>query len=442
MNKQKTIILNLVGLSPKLIELADNIPNIKKLMAEGMFRKMEPSFPALTCSVQASMLSGKPSADHGIVGNGFFNKLTHKPEFWAQENGLVRGPRIWDWMREKDKDNKVAVMFWQNSKYIDADIVISPSPMHTDKGMIEWCYSKPVGLYEELVEEIGDFSLKNYWGPLAGKKGSEGTDWIVKSSLRVLEKHDPEMMLVYLPHMDYISQRINPQSEEALKELAIIDNAVGEFMKFRENYGPEELTLILVSEYGLTPVNEAVLPNKILREKGYLKVREIDGKEYIDYELSDAFALVDHQIAQVYCKKNAVMDVKELLSAVPGIDKVLDKDEQKSYQVKHERSGDLILMAEADKWFAYYYWLQDDKMPHFAGDVDIHNKPGYDPCELFIDFKTMKIPTDPALVGGSHGLPSTTDAQKAIFICSQDLGDYVPEDMRAEQLLAILYRIV
>ena len=441
MKKQKLIILDVVGLSPALIEKADNIPNIKKLISEGTYRKMTPTFPSVTSSVQASMISGKPPSDHGIIANGYFDKLTFKPEFWRQENGLVRGPRIWDWMREKDPDSKVAVMFWQNSKYIDADIVISPSPMHTDEGMIEWCYSKPVGLYESLVKDIGEFHLHDYWGPMAGRVGSRGTDWIVNASEKVLLEQDPDMMLVYLPHLDYVSQREHPQSEAVLNELPILDKAIGKFMDMRDEYGKEDMTLMIVSEYGLTPVTKAVSPNKILRDKGYLKVREIQGKEYIDYELSDAFCLVDHQIANVYCKKNVINEVKTLFNNSKGISEVLDKNEQTKYEVQHERTGDLVLLADIDKWFSYFYWLEDDKMPFFAERVDIHNKPGYDPCELFADPKTRKIIPNTTLIKGSHGLPASTDEQMAVFICTEDLGSYAPEKFNAELVMAMLYRL-
>jgi len=348
---------------------------------------------------------------------------------------------MWDWMREKDKSNKVAVLFWQNSKYIDADIVLSPSPFHTDEGMIEWCYSKPVGLYESLVETHGAFHLHDYWGPLAGRFGSRGTDWIVNASDTILKENDPDMMLVYLPHPDYVSQRENPQSEAVLKELPIIDNAIGRFMQMREEYGKEEMVLIIVSEYGLVPVSGAVSPNLLLRDKGYLKIREINGGEYIDYELSDAFCLVDHQIANIYCKPQVIQDVKKLMSEVEGIAEVLDRKEQKKYEIQHERTGDLVLLAEKDKWFSYFYWYNTEKLPYFAETVDIHNKPGYDPCELFANPQTRKIILNTDLIKGSHGLPPTSDEQRAVFICSEKLGDYAPENFRAELVLAMLYRI-
>jgi predicted AlkP superfamily pyrophosphatase or phosphodiesterase len=440
MNKKIVIVLNIVGLSPALLEFEDRLPTVAMLRREGTYRKMNPGFPAVTCPVQATLLSGKPPADHGIVGNGYFDRITMRPEFWRQENGLVNGPRIWDIMRERDPNTKVAVMFYQNSKYIDADIVVTPSPLHTDSGMIDWCYSKPTSLYENLVEKIGQFSLKDYWGPLAGEGASR---WIAQASLEVLKRELPDMLLAYIPHLDYVCQRHGPDSEEFRKELPFVDGVVSVFADFRKEYGPENVILFVISEYGLVPVKRHVCLNRILRENGLLTVREIGGGEYIDFEQSSAFAVVDHQIAHIYCKAGAVDKAKQMLLDVEGIASVLDRSQQCQLEIHHNRSGELIALAEKDCWFPYYYWFDDGKAPFFARTVDIHNKPGYDPCELFVDMETRSIPLRPELVKGSHGLPAESDEQLAIMICSdKDLDNYAPEPFAATQFLGMLYRVI
>lgn len=440
MKKKIVIVLNVAGLSPALLRDEKSLPNINALKKEGTFRVMNPGFPAVTCSVQATLLAGKPPADHGIVGNGYFDRLSMKPEFWAQEDALVRGPRIWDIMKERNRSSKIAVLFWQNSKFINADIVITPSPIHTEHGMVEWCYSKPVGYYEKISKNIGPFSLKDYWGPMASAKSSQ---WIAEASLLTLKQELPDMLLVYVPHLDYISQRLRPDSPEVKRELTVVDQIVGKFLAFRQEYGVDEVVIFVVSEYGLTPVTEAIFPNRILRQDGLLKVREIGGSEYIDFELSDAFAIVDHQIAHIYCKKEAIERTKKVLSASKGIEQVLDHPAQRALQINHPRSGELIALAAPDKWFAYYYWEDDKKAPFYARTVDIHNKPGYDPCELFIDMQTKSIPFSPGLVKGSHGLPAKTNEQLAVMLCSDpNLNDYAPEPFNATQFLGMLYRVI
>ena len=65
--------------------------------------------------------------------------------------------------------------------------------------------------------------------------------------------------------------------------------------------------------------------------------------------------------------------------------RVLAGRERHELGLDHPRSGELVVLSEPDSWFAYPYWLDDRLAPDFARTVDIHRKPGYDPCELFFD---------------------------------------------------------
>ena len=44
-----------------------------------------------------------------------------------------------------------------------------------------------------------------------------------------------------------------------------------------------------------------------------------------------------------------------------------------------------MVVAKANAWFTYYYWLDDKRAPDFARTVAIHDKTGYDPVEMFLD---------------------------------------------------------
>ena len=136
-------------------------------------------------------------------------------------------------------------------------------------------------------------------------------------------------------------------------------------------------------------------------------------------------------------------EATKILHNTDGIDQVINRPAQEELQIHHQRSGELIALANPDRWFAYYYWNDNNLAPFYARTVDIHNKPGYDPCELFIDMKTMSIPLTPELVQGSHGLPAKTDSQLAVMLCSdKSLNDYAPEPFSATQFLGMLYRVI
>ena len=144
--------------------------------------------------------------------------------------------------------------------------------------------------------------------------------------------------------------------------------------------------MLVVSEYGITPVSEAVHVNRALREAGLLRVRDERGREQLDAGASDAFALSDHQIAHVYVNEpGALARTREVLEGLDGVEQVLDEEGKRAWGLDHPRSGELVAISRADRWFSYYFWLDDARAPDYARTVDIHRKPGYDPVELFID---------------------------------------------------------
>jgi predicted AlkP superfamily pyrophosphatase or phosphodiesterase len=399
-----TIVLDVVGVEYEHIA-SGMLPNIAKLASGGQLSRMEPPFPAVTCTVQASVLSGKYPDEHGIIANGLYDRDSYSVSFWEQPSRLVKADRIWDMTKSKNPAAKTAVLFWQNTMYARSDVVVTPRPLHTDNGMVMWCYSKPVGYYEELKEKLGEFDLASYWGPLASQRSSE---WICKAAEYTLEKQRPDTMLVYIPHVDYSAQRFGKGSAQARDDLKKADEMVGSMVQKTSELGIRDQTeFVIFSEYSFNDVTGAVPINIVLRNAGLLATRIIQGREYVDLEFSKAFAMVDHQVAHIYVQEEYFDRARRVVEDTDGVSHVLHSKEQKrSLRIDHPRSGDIIAISDIDRWFSYYWWYKEEKAPDFAGKVDIHRKPGYDPVELFFDPKTKSVPLDSNLVRGSHGRPA------------------------------------
>lgn len=401
---KKVIVLDIIGLSLNHFRDPRNLPHLSALLDHGHLSHLAPSFPATTLPVQATLTTGTLPAAHGVVANGFYSPDNFQVAFWEQAASLVQTERVWDRLKRKNPGLTTALLFMQNSLYAHADTIVTPKPMHTDEGLVQWCYSKPVGWYEQLREPLGEFELKHYWGPLASIESSR---WIAGAAVETLTRTKPDLMFVYLPHLDYCTQRFGPDSPMVMEELRKVDQEAGRIIKAVDDLGLREETVFLVlSEYAFYPVNGAIALNRILRQNGLLVVRTINGREYLDLELSPAFAMVDHQIAHIYVQPEFKKSVLKSLKAVPDIDILLASEEgKKHYGINHKRSGDIVAISAKDKWFSYPWWEDQEKAPDFAGHVDIHRKPGYDPLELFIDRQTFTIPQDTSLIKGSHGYP-------------------------------------
>jgi len=379
-------------------------------------------------------------AEHGIVGNGWYFRDLSEVWLWRQSNRLVKGEKIWEAGKARNPDFTCAKMFWWYNMYSTADWSATPRPMYPADGRkIPDHYAHPPELHDELDEKFGQFPLFKFWGPMADITSSR---WISDATRHVMDSRHPTLTLTYLPHLDYNLQRLGPDLDhpDIQKDLTEVDALCGELIATAEQTGQH---VIIVSEYGITPVSDAVHINRSLREAGLLRVRNEQGREQFDAGASDAFAVSDHQVAHVYVNNpDKLESTRQLIENLEGVEHVLGADEKADWGLDHERSGDLVAISRSDRWFSYYYWLDDVRAPDYSRTVDIHRKPGYDPVELFVD-PQISVPSlavasrllrkklgfrtlldvisnkDTAIVKGSHGRP-TDLAEHGPLIISSD----------------------
>ncbi|MFZ4766343.1 MAG: alkaline phosphatase family protein, partial [Roseimicrobium sp.] len=422
---QRTAVLNVVGLTTRLI--GNDTPKIRAFMERSQLAKVEPVLPAVTCTAQSTYLTGKLPRDHGAVANGWYDRDYDEHRFWKQSNHVVSGEKLWESLRRVDPQFTCAKLFWWFNMHSTADFAITPRPLYLADGRKVFdVHTQPMGMRERIKKDLGPFPFPSFWGPAAGIKS---TIWIAQSAKWVEEKHWPSLSLVYLPHLDYNLQRVGLDMPAIQQDLKDIDDVVGDLIRF---YEQRNIKVVLLSEYGITDVDRPVHLNRLFREKGWISIKDELGRESIDLGGSKVFAIADHQVAHVYVQDpTLVNEVRALLTATPGVGQVLAKQEKFFTGLEHQRSGDLVAVADERSWFTYYYWINDQKAPDYARCVDIHRKCGYDPVELFLDpalkfpklrvglklakkllgFRMLMdvIPLDAMLVRGSHGrVPADT----------------------------------
>jgi len=410
----KVCVLNVVGLTPKL---AAHAPRISAL---GKAQPWRSPLPAVTCTAQATMLTGMAPSKHGIVGNGWLFRDTGEVRLWQQSNALIQGEPLYAGV-------KTAKMFWWFNQGAAVEWYATPKPHYGSDG------SKQFGIIDKtgckLEDNLGPFPFPSFWGPKAGLPAS---DWIARASALVMRQNNPDLTLVYLPHLDYDYQRVGPGDP---RQVAEADACAGLVIDAAKEIGAK---VVVVSEYGLVPVSRPVYLNRELRKMGWLAVRDGPYGEMLETFDSRAFAVVDHQIAHLYVRGVPLEVVRKTVESLEGVDRVVAPAE---VELDHPRSGELIALAKPDAWFAYPYWVDDDRAPDFARTVDIHRKPGYDPCELFLTspakaatrllqkklgfrYRMDVIPLDASLVKGSHGLRPAPEDGPAI------VGENPPDDMK------------
>ncbi len=442
-------VINVVGLTQGVI--GEHTPAIRAFAQAGSLSSFPPAFPAVTCTAQSTYLTGKTPASHGIVGNGWYDRESAEVKFWKQSNHLVRGEKIWETLRRKQPDATCAKMFWWYNMYSSADWSVTPRPLYpVDGSKVFDIHTQPMLMREAIKSDLGDFPFPSFWGPASGIDSSR---WIANAAMWIEEKQHPTLNLVYLPHLDYGMQKYGPDAPEVVPELQAIDSVVGELLEFYQKRG---IQVVLLSEYGISPVNRPIHLNREFRKHGWIQVKDELGKETLDCGGCRAFAVADHQIAHIYINDDSIRDeVRELLENTEGVDEVRIPAEHWGEGIATQRAGDLIAVASPDAWFTYYFWQDDAKAPDYARCIDIHRKPGYDPAELFIDpsipfprakiaqfllrkklgFRTVLdvIPLDANLVKGSHGRDKVPESEQPVFIsrtgnpitCAEDVAEAI-----------------
>ncbi|NRQ37241.1 alkaline phosphatase family protein [Nonomuraea sp. NN258] len=437
------VVINVVGLTPRLLA---HMPAVCKA---GPAATLRPVLPAVTCSMQATLLTGTMPREHGIVGNGWYFRDLGEVLLWRQHNALIQGGQLWDAVPGLTTAN----VCWWYAMGAASDLLVTPRPIYyADGRKSPDCYTRPPSLHDELEAELGTFPLFNYWGPTAG---IASTEWIVGAARHILHAARPDLLLVYVPHLDYDLQRHGPDGPEAVAAAERVDAALAPLLE-------EEADTVVLSEYGITAASRPVDVNRALRAAGLLEVYTQAGMEYLDPWTSRAFAVADHQIAHVYVKDPADLPrARAVLTELDGVDEVLGERGKAARGLDHERAGELVAVAEPDAWFTYYYWLSDDRAPDFARLVEIHRKPGYDPAELFMDpsdpfvkaraglalarkllgfrYTMSVVPLNPAPVRGSHGRLPDDPADGPVLLGPFDADSYAATEVK-DLIIGLLRR--
>jgi predicted AlkP superfamily pyrophosphatase or phosphodiesterase len=356
--------------------------------------------PALTCTVQGSFRTAARPGEHGMLFNGHYLRELRRPMFWEQSSRLVEGERIWDGFRARG--GRVGMLFWQQSLGEHVDVLLSPAPIHTHGGgLVDAVYSQPDGLYDRLADLVGRrFRLRSYWGPLAS---TEASRWISAATCALLGLDDerPDLLLTYLPHLDYTLQRHRTGTFSVRRALDASVRMLEDLHRAAERAGFE---VLVFGDYAIGEATRVVYPNRKLLGSGLFRTRSIGRRRYPDFHRSRAFAVVDHEVAFVYVQDSGdIPDVRRALADEGGGYEVLDAEAMRAHHLAHPRAPEIMLMGAPGTWFAYPWWKDRAEAPDYASHVDIHNKPGYDPCELFFGWPPPSVGQDPRRIRGTHG---------------------------------------
>jgi predicted AlkP superfamily phosphohydrolase/phosphomutase len=284
MNK-KIVIIGLDCASPNLIfdEFFDDLPNLRKIMENGVYNELESTIPPITVPAWMSMFTGKDPGELGIYG--FTNRQNYDyHSFSLVSSQSVKYKKLWDIFTEKDKQNIV----------IGVPLTYPPSPLKGNMitGFLtpsfESNYTYPKHLKNELVAntenfifDVNDFRTEDKERLL--KDIYEMTNNHFKIA-NYLAKNKPWDLFVMVEmgtdriHHGFwaLHDKKHPKHIKSIFNSAIrdyyihLDNKIGEFL----NGIQDDFDVIIVSDHGIKPMYGGIAINDWLIKKGYLVLKE------------------------------------------------------------------------------------------------------------------------------------------------------------------------
>jgi len=273
MLKKRTVIIGLDGMPYRLIkDLAEEgtMPNMSRLIQEGIFRQMESSIPEVSSVAWSSIITGANPGEHGIFGFTDLMPGTYSM-FFPNFNSLKATPF---WQREgSGRSVIINVPSTYPARRLNGVMISGFVALNLQKA------TYPPSLVPEL--ERMDYRLD-----VDSEKAHKSMDLFLKDLDRTLQAHisayrylwDKEgwqtFMLVFtstdrLAHFlwDAYEDQSHKYHAAFLDHLHRTDEAIEEIVSRID----ENDLLILLSDHGFERLEKDVYVNFILKQEGFLK---------------------------------------------------------------------------------------------------------------------------------------------------------------------------
>ena len=283
---RKVFIIGMDCLAPQLVfeQWRDELPNLRQLMEQGLWGKLESCIPPITVPAWSCMLSGK---DPGVLGAyGFRNRADYSYDKMTIATGkAVKEDRVWDIL---SRDAKQVILVGVPQTY-------PPQPVY---GHMVTCfltpstqsqYTYPPELKQEVEGLLGEYMLdvENF--------RTENKEWLLQqiylmtdkrfTLVKHLLKTKPWQFFMYVEmgpdrlhhgfwkyfdpqHPKYVPG--SPLANAVKDYYKHIDAQVGELLALLD----DDTIVFVVSDHGAKKMDGGICINEWLRREGYLVLKE------------------------------------------------------------------------------------------------------------------------------------------------------------------------
>jgi hypothetical protein len=329
------------------------LASLDTLAGRGAMAELVPAFPSLAASSFATLVTGTGPYAHGMVGNAYFDRDRRRVMSSPLPDDAVLAPRLWDRLRAARPGARSLVWFAPNARGVAVDYA---AWLDSARNLA----TQPAGLAEDLARRFGPLPCVR---PGCAPLRLETSTWILRTAAAVIACERPELAVVRVPYLGQVARRFGPDGRDACRAVLELEAVLGPFLAAL----PRDALVLAATESITTPVLAPVYPNRVLRQLGLLALRPAPGGGLdIDLEKSAAFALTDHQITHIYLNdpsQEGTVAAAFVGEHSEGVGRVAARPQRASLGLDHPRAGDVVLVANPDRWFAPDWWRTAAEAP-------------------------------------------------------------------------------
>ena len=315
--------------------LADgSIPNIVKFMQQGFSTIADGTMPSFTCPNNMSIITGTPTAKHGISGNYYLDTATGQPVVMTGPE-LLRGDTIISKFAAVGARVVTITAKDKLRRQLGKNLDISQGHVSFSSEFAHKCTLAENGI-DNVLDFVGMTQPDMY--------SMELSLFVLEAGIKLLEQRRPD--LLYLSLTDWVQHKYAPNESEARRFYRELDDRFGRL-------AAQDITLALTADHGMNDKSNAAGEPNVIWLQDILDAKFGKGDTRVICPITDAF--VAHHGAlggfvRVWCRGNATpKQIIDVIRGIDGIEAVMDKATVcKTFEMPPDREGDVAVISRQD----------------------------------------------------------------------------------------------
>ncbi|TWH76478.1 phosphonoacetate hydrolase [Azomonas agilis] len=333
--KRPVVVVCIDGGDPEYLSqfLAEGLlPNIQRFICEGFSTLAMGSMPSFTCPNNMSIITGTPSAQHGISGNFYLDTKTWEPVVMTGPE-LLRGETLLAGFAAAGAKVVSITAKDKLRKQLGKGLDVSQGHVSFSSEYADRCTVQENGI-EAVLEFVGMAQPSMY--------SMELSLFVLEAGIKLLRERRPELM--YLSLTDFVQHKWKPQDAEARYFYQQLDEAFGRLAQ-------EDIVLGLTADHGMSDKSDAAGEPNVIWLQDILDAEFGVGETTVICPITDAF--VAHHGAlgsfvRVWKKEQvSVSALIERIAALEGVDLALTKAAAcRLFELPEDREADVVVVAQ------------------------------------------------------------------------------------------------